>query len=135
MRCAALVAAFVGTGLMAMAMAVGAANKAAKPEPVRPAYIPLDDPQVVALMKKIDAAGAYSTPAMNLKKDENYAGTSEDREPFSGAKPYKENFLLQIEYAGAGRDKPEPEHLDTVKVGFIGPIQATVSIATGCKCH
>jgi branched-chain amino acid transport system substrate-binding protein len=116
--------------------AVGfAATKAAKPEPVRPAYLPFDDPQVVALMKKIDGAGAYSTPAMNLKKDENYAGTAEDREPFAGTKPYKENFLLQMEYAGAGRDKPEPEHLDTVRVGFIGPIQATVSIATGGKSH
>ena len=86
-------------------------------------------------MKKIDSAGAYATPPMNLKKDENYAGTSEDREPFSGTQPFKENFLLQMEYAGAGRDKPEPEKLDTVKVGFIGPIQATVSIATGGKSH
>ncbi len=40
------------------------------------------------------------TPAMNLKKDENYAGTAEDREPFAGTKPYKENFLLQMEYIG-----------------------------------
>ena len=52
-------------------------------------------------------------PPMNLRKDENYAGTSEDLEPFAGATPYNENFLLQIEYAGAGRAKPEPEKLDT----------------------
>jgi ABC-type branched-subunit amino acid transport system substrate-binding protein len=100
-----------------------------------PDIIPFDDPQVVALMKKIDAAGAYATPSLNLKKDENYAGTAADREPFAGTKPFKENFLVQMEYAGAGRDKPEPEHVDAVKVGFIGPIQPTVSIATGGKSH
>jgi ABC-type branched-subunit amino acid transport system substrate-binding protein len=119
-----------------VALAASAADKSAKaPAPPRPDYIPFDDPQVVELMKKIDAAGAYATPAMNLQKDENYAGTAEDREPFAGTKPFKENFLLQIEYAGAGRGKPEPAQLDTVKVGFIGPIQATVSIATGGKSH
>ena len=98
-------------------------------------YIPFDDPQLVEVMKKINAAGAYTTPQMTLKKDENYAGTSEDREPFGGVKPFKENFLLQMEYTGAGRDRPEPEHLDAVRVGFIGPIQPTVSIATGGKSH
>ena len=107
----------------------------AAPVDPRPDYIPFDDPKVVELMKKIDAAGAYATPPMNLKKDENYAGTSEDLEPFSGTKPYKENFLLQMEYGGAGRDKPEPADLQSVKIGFIGPIYQTVSIATGGKSH
>ena len=98
-------------------------------------FIPFDDPKVVEVMKRIDAAGAYATPAMNLKKDENYAGTAQDREPYSGTKPFQENFLLQMEYAGAGRGKPEPTLLAAVKVGFIGPIQPTVSIATGGKSH
>ena len=40
-----------------------------------------------------------------------------------------------MEYAGAGRGKPEPEQLDTVKIGFIGPIMPTVSVATGGKSH
>ncbi len=133
------------TGLAAVfavalvALAANAADKGTKagrpPSDPRPDYIPFDDPKVVEVMRKIDAAGAYATPAMNLKKDENYAGTSEDLEPFAGAKPFKENVLLQIEYAGAGRAKPEPEQLDTVKVGFIGPILPTVSIATGGKSH
>jgi len=71
-----------------VALAAIAADKGTKlPVGVRPDFIPFDDPQVVEVMKKIDAAGAFATPTMNLKKDENYAGTSEDREPFSGAKP------------------------------------------------
>src|SRR5512136_1387383 len=133
-RTPSLVAALVIAGLAVLA-AFADTKPAAPPVDPRPDYIPFDDPKLVELLKKIDAAGAYSTPAMNLKKDQNYAGTAEDLEPFSGAKPYNENFLLQIEYAGAGRGIPEPEHLDSVKVGFIGPIQATVSIATGGRSH
>lgn len=110
-------------------------ERATAPPTSPPGFIPMDDPKVVELMRKIDAAGAYSTPKLNLRKDENYAGTAVDREPFAGTKPFKENFLLQIEYAGAGRDEPEPERLDTVKVGFIGPILPTVSIATGGRSH
>jgi branched-chain amino acid transport system substrate-binding protein len=131
----------VTLGVALAALGASAADKgkakAAPAAPVdpRPDYIPFDDPKLVELVKKIEAAGAYSTPPMNLKKDENYAGTAEDREPFAGTKPYQENFLLQMEYGGAGRDKPEPEKLDTVKVGFIGPIYQTVSIATGGKSH
>ena len=123
-------------GLVMLGLSAGIADER-KPAaaPPRPDYIPLDDPQVVELMRKIDAAGAYDTPHMNLRKDENYAGTSADREPFAGTKPFKENFLLQMEYSGAGRAKPEPEHLDRVKIGFIGPIQPTVSIATGGRSH
>jgi ABC-type branched-subunit amino acid transport system substrate-binding protein len=122
--------------LLLLALAGGSAQQprgtaAAAP----PDLIPFDDPKVVELMAKIDAAGAYATPQMTLKKDDNYAGTAQDLEPFSGVKPFKENFLLQIEYAGAGRAIPEPEHLDTVKVGFIGPIESTVSVATGGKSH
>ena len=58
-----------------------------------------------------------------------------DVEPFRGVKPWKENFLLQMAYRGPGRGLPEPEDLETVKVGFIGPIMATVSVATGGKSH
>ena len=36
---------------------------------------------------------------------------------------------------GPGRAIPEPEHVDTVKIGFLGPIEATVSVATGGKSH
>ena len=120
---------------MLVLSAGAAAERRKAPLPAQPDYIPFDDPQVVELMKKIAAAGAYKTPPLNLRKDENYAGTSADREPFAGTKPFQENFLLQMEYAGAGRDTPEPERLETVKVGFIGPIQSTVSIATGGKSH
>ena len=129
------VALVLGLGGLAVHAADRGSKAASKAVESRPDYIPFDDPKLVELLKRIDAAGAYKAPELNLKKDENYAGTAEDLEPFSGAKPFKENFLLQMQYYGPGRDKPEPEKLDTVKVGFIGPIMSTVSIATGGKSH
>ena len=117
------------TGLiLALALTLSAADEG-------PDWIPLDDPEVLELMELIDAAGAHGTPEVQLQKDDNYALTSVDVEPFRGVKPWKENFLLQMQYYGAGRSIPEPEGLETVKVGFIGPIMATVSVATGGKSH
>ena len=40
-----------------------------------------------------------------------------------------------MEYTGAGRAIPEPQEVNTVKIGFIGPIMSTVSVATGGKSH
>jgi len=87
------------------------------------------------VLDKINAASPYEVPDLELKRDRNYAYTSRDVEPFRHIEPYKEHFLLQLEYTGPGRAIPEPEHVDTVKIGFIGPIMATVSVATGGKSH
>ena len=122
--------------LLATAVLAGAAERSKKaPAGEGPDWIPFDDPGVLEVLKKSEAAGAYDVPDINLKKDSNYANTSVDVEPFGGVKPYKENFLTQLTYWGAGRAKPEPENLASVKVGFIGPIQQTVSIATGGRSH
>ena len=111
--------------LLATAVLAGAAERSKKaPAGEGPDWIPFDDPGVLEVLKKSEAAGAYDIPDINLKKDSNYANTSVDVEPFGGAKPYKENFLTQLTYWGAGRAKPEPENLASVKVGFIGPIHA-----------
>jgi len=95
----------------------------------------LVDPETAEITQKINEAGAYKTPDLELKRDENYASTSDEFEPFRHVKPYKEHFLEQLEYTGAGRAYPEPEDVKTVKIGFIGPIESTVSVATGGKSH
>ena len=100
-----------------------------------PGFLPFDSPELHALLAKINDLKYYQAPALPVKKDENYAATPMDVEPFGGLKPFKEHFLLQIEYIGPGRSIPEPEHVDTVKIGFIGPIMSTVSAATGGKSH
>jgi ABC-type branched-subunit amino acid transport system substrate-binding protein len=125
----------VATLLLCASALAAPADKAGKTSAEGPDWIPLDDPKLLEVLARIDEAGAYAIPDLNLKKDENYAKTSVDVEPFGGTKPFKENFLSQLAYYGAGRAKPEPEGLETVKVGFIGPIMPTVSVATGGKSH
>ena len=102
----------------------------------KPAQKPLIDPDTAEVLRRINSVNAYQVPDLKLRKDDNYANTPQDVEPFGAVKPYKEHFLLQIEYTGAGRALPEPPmDLKTVKIGFIGPIMSTVSVATGGKSH
>jgi ABC-type branched-subunit amino acid transport system substrate-binding protein len=96
----------------------------------------LIDPDTAEVLKRINAVDAYTVPDLKLRRDENFAKTAADIEPYSGVKPYKEHFLLQIEYTGPGRAIPEPgPELKTVKMGFIGPIQNLPSVATGGMGH
>jgi ABC-type branched-subunit amino acid transport system substrate-binding protein len=92
-------------------------------------------PALLELLRIVNSVHPYEVPKLGLKRDSNYASTSEDMEPFSGIKPFKEHFLEQMEYTGPGRAIPEPENVRTVKVGFLGPIMSTVSVATGGKSH
>ncbi len=94
-----------------------------------------EDLTVPVILDEINRVGPYETPNLPLKINQNYAASSEDVEPFGVVKPYKEHFLVQMEYTGAGRSIPEPEHVDSVKLGFLGPIAPTVSVATGGASH
>ena len=100
----------------------------------QPAPVELDD-ATREVLRKVNSVGPYDVPDLELQIDKNYAHTSHEAEPFRHVKPYKEHFLEQLQYTGPGRAKPEPDHVDTVKIGFIGPIEYTVSVATGGKSH
>ncbi len=96
----------------------------------------LIDPDTAEVLKRINAVDAYTVPDLKLKRDENFAKTPADIEPYSGVKPYKEHFLIPIEYTGPGRAIPEPgPELKTVKIGFIGPIVNLPSVSTGGMGH
>ena len=90
---------------------------------------------IQAILDSINNIGPYELPKLPLKTNLNYANSSSDVEPYGGVKPFKEHFLIQMEYTGPGRAIPEPENLDSVKIGFLGPIMPTVSVATGGKSH
>jgi ABC-type branched-subunit amino acid transport system substrate-binding protein len=120
--------------VLGSALLAGAADKPTGQDPLKE-WISFDHPKLVELLRKIDVKDPYTVPPLEVRKDENYAGTSVDVEPFGGVRPFNEFFLKQMEYTGPGRAEPEPEHLDTVKIGFIGPIMSTVSVATGGKSH
>ncbi len=106
-----------------------------EPQPVSAEGLVQVDAHTAEIVEKINAVSPYEVPDLSLKEDEDYAETTEDVRPFRHVEPYKEHFLVQMEYTGPGRAIPEPEHVDTVKVGFIGPIMSTVSVATGGKSH
>lgn len=108
--------------------------KKASPAPLVPPGIEVDA-DTLEVLRRINAAGPNEVPDLRLKRETNYARTSADMEPYGGIKPYKEHFLTQMEYTGPGRSIPEPADVKTVRLGFIGPIMSTVSIATGGKSH
>lgn len=70
------------------------------------------------------------------KKADSYGRTPDRYVPFGKfTKPYKQFFLDPLEYRGYGRQIPEPGQVDSVKIGFLGPIEPTVSVATGGLSH
>lgn len=98
------------------------------------AYVEVDA-ETLEVLRKINSVSAYEVPDLELREDESYAKTAGDVLPFQHVRPYKDHFLLQVEYTGPGRAIPEPIDVNTVKLGFIGPIRPTVSVATGGKSH
>ncbi len=65
-----------------------------------------------------------------------YGDTPDELVPYGRfTEPYKTFFLEPNEYHGFGRNIPEPENLASVKIGFLGPIESTVSVATGGASH
>jgi branched-chain amino acid transport system substrate-binding protein len=121
-------------GSLGLAQSDGSKSDILPPEELLPP-LGVDDPAIAAVLKKLDALTPYEVPDLGLRQATNYANTSVDVEPYRGVKPFKEFFLLQMEYTGPGRTLPEPENLESVKLGFIGPIMSTVSVATGGKSH
>jgi ABC-type branched-subunit amino acid transport system substrate-binding protein len=132
---------FVLTAALAAAAALAVAAepvKKAAPGQVQAGDVPAGievDADTLEVLRRINAVGPHEVPDLRLKRDTSYAKTSTDLEPFGRIKPYKEHFLTQMEYTGPGRTIPEPAEVKTVKMGFIGPIMSTVSVATGGKSH
>ena len=121
--------------LLAVACAAAALGQY-KPDPKLEPWIVLHDPDTDKIVKAIGGLTPYQKPDLPLKIDTNYGNTPDDVEPYGGVQPYKRHFLTQMEYTGPGRATPEPgPDLKTVKIGFIGPIMSTVSVATGGKSH
>jgi branched-chain amino acid transport system substrate-binding protein len=121
---------------LAIGMLMGASCTLFNPNEVteddQPAVV---DDNTAEVLDKINSASAYEVPDLTIKRDTIYANTAEDVGPFRHVKPHKQHFLDQLEYTGPGRAIPEPNQVETVKIGFIGPIMSTVSVATGGKSH
>lgn len=76
---------------------------------------------------------AVTDPAL-LKQ--NYGNTPDAYFPYGKfTEPYRRFFREPLQYRGYGRHIPEPEKVETVNIGFLGPIMKTVSVATGGASH
>ncbi len=65
-----------------------------------------------------------------------YGDTPAAYQPYSRfAEPYERFFRTPQPYRGWGRNIPEPEAVASVRIGFLGPIEHTVSVATGGPSH
>ena len=61
-----------------------------------------------------------------------YAGTPPELSPYSRFDtPYTRFFQKELEYPGYGRHIPEPEHVDSVRIGFSGPIIGSIAESIG----
>ncbi len=84
----------------------------------------------------ISTSPVWAEEGDEIATTETYGNTPEEYMPYGKyADPYYKFFLQPLEYTGYGRNIPEPEHVETVKIGFIGPIMQTVSVATGGASH
>jgi branched-chain amino acid transport system substrate-binding protein len=78
---------------------------------------------------------ANPTPTPEAKK-QVYGDTPPEYAPYGNfVEPYKRFFLEPVPYRGYGREIPEAEAVESVKIGFLGPIEPTVSVATGGASH
>ena len=129
------------TTVLVIALASGQAPVRPQASPPQSEAMPpelkaLIDDDTAEILRRIDNLSPYEVPDLRLRQDTVYAHTPVDYEPFGAIKPYKEHFLKQMEYTGPNRAMPEPgPDLRSVRIGFIGPIMSTVSVATGGKSH
>jgi ABC-type branched-subunit amino acid transport system substrate-binding protein len=100
---------------------------------MRPSRIALGGLAVISLCAVAQAAEAQADrPPVPAADTGVYAKTPSALRPYSRFEdPYKTFFLTELEYPGYGRHIPEPDHVETVKIGFVGPILGSVSESIG----
>jgi len=71
---------------------------------------------------------ALTSLAWGIADSLRYANTPDDMVPYRKIEPYKRYFLVPLEYPGPGREYPEPDPstLESVKIGYIGPLYREV---------
>lgn len=66
-----------------------------------------------------------------VDEKDRYFNTPDEMIPFKGQEPYVRFFLdshnTGLEYTGPGRDYPEPSDLETVKIGYVGPLYRVIA--------
>ena len=86
--------------------------------------------RITVLMGLILLSALIGSSALALRENERYFNTPDDMIPYKRHKPYVRFFLdsqgTGLEYTGPGREYPEPTDVDTVKIGYIGPLKRVI---------
>lgn len=100
---------------------------------MRALHLPLAGTVALCLGALAGDAGAQVAPPTRQTADTGtYAKTPPALQPYSRfAEPYRRFFTTELEYPGYGRHIPEPAHVTSVKIGFIGPIIGSTSESIG----
>lgn len=66
----------------------------------------------------------------------NYGNTPDEVVPYANFQnAYKKHFLIPMEFLGSGREKPEPKGLETVRIGFLGPLEGSKDTPKGKQMY
>ncbi|MGI9530770.1 ABC transporter substrate-binding protein [Lutimonas sp.] len=66
------------------------------------------------------------------KTDLKYGKTPDKLFPYQKfQEAYKYHFVEPIQFYGAGRDKVAPDHLEEVRIGFLGPLEGSALVPLG----
>ena len=72
--------------------------------------------------------------AVNAQQTENYGNTPDAFVPYGNyQKFYKAFFAEPQPFLGPGREKPEPKGLETVRIGFLGPLEGSLERDLGIQ--
>ncbi|MFC2125486.1 ABC transporter substrate-binding protein [Bacteroidota bacterium] len=74
----------------------------------------------------------YYSDLVGQTDSTNYGNTPEELLPFGRFQnPYIHFFEEPMEFRGSGRDKKPPSNLESVKIGFLGPLEGTIQAPMG----
>jgi branched-chain amino acid transport system substrate-binding protein len=64
----------------------------------------------------------------------NYGKTPDELVPYGNYQKAYINFFEEPQlFTGSGREKPEPKGLETVKIGFLGPLEGSIMVTQGIQ--
>ncbi len=67
-------------------------------------------------------------------KEKNYGNAPKKIIPYSNYQDaYISHFQEELEFTGAGREKPEPTDLDEVRIGVLAPLEGSVMVPQGIQ--
>ena len=122
--------------VLAAALARAAEPPADNPAEPRAAAPAVEvDAETQKVLDEINSLNAYQRPNLPLKLEDRYAHTADDVTPHGKSSRTRSISCCKWSTPVRAGRSPNPRMSRRVKIGFLGPIYPTVSVATGGKSH